>query len=86
MRNLLVQVNLLRRADECFRELAAGRMVELIGRLQAAQGLYGNGLINNGTHMVDLVRMLFGEVEEAKAVNATAGFVLPLARRRRISA
>lgn len=62
-----IQVNLWRRADRCFRELAGGRLEELIGRPQSAFGLYGNGLFNNGSHLVDLVRMLLGEVDRAQA-------------------
>lgn len=72
-RGILVQVNLWRRADECFRALATGRLAELVGRVQAAFGVYGNGLLNNGTHMVDFVRMLLGEVEAVQAI----GGVLP---------
>ncbi len=67
-RNILVQVNLYRRADTLFRRLAAGELVERIGLPQAAFGVYGNGLLNNGTHQVDLVRMLLGEVEDAQIV------------------
>jgi predicted dehydrogenase len=67
--NVLVQVNLLRRADEGCRELAAGRLSELVGQPQAVFGVYGNGLLNNGTHMVDLVRMLLGEVEGVQVVS-----------------
>jgi predicted dehydrogenase len=61
-RNIVVQVNLWRRADSLFRRLAGGMLADLIGPVQAVFGVYGNGLINNGTHMVDFVRMLLGEV------------------------
>jgi len=61
-RGLLVQINLTRRADETLRQLAMGGLQEQIGQFQAGFGLYGNGLLNNGIHMVDLARMLFGEV------------------------
>jgi predicted dehydrogenase len=71
-RDILVQVNLWRRADETFRALAGGQLLEIIGKPQAAYGVYGNGLLNNGTHMVDLARMLFGEVEAARAGGDTA--------------
>jgi predicted dehydrogenase len=66
-RGILVQVNLWRRADRTFRALAAGGMDERVGRPQAVFCVYGNGLLNNGTHMVDFARMLFGEVEFAQA-------------------
>jgi predicted dehydrogenase len=71
-RNILVQVNYWRRADRVFRDLATGRLEELVGRPQAVFGLYGNGLLNNGSHMVDFVRMLFGEIVEVRADGAAA--------------
>lgn len=74
-RGILVQVNIWRRADETFRALAAGGLHERIGQPQAASILYGNGLLNNGTHMVDFARMLFGEVESVQCVGAAAAQV-----------
>ncbi len=67
-RGIKCQVNLWRRADQLFRRLALGRLREMIGEPQAAFGVYGNGVINNGTHMVDFVRMLLGEVEAIQTV------------------
>jgi predicted dehydrogenase len=68
---ILVQVNYWRRADKVFRGLAAGRLETLIGRPQAVFGLYGNGLLNNGSHMIDFARMLFGEIETVDADRVT---------------
>ena len=73
-RQILVQVNLWRRADECFQTLAAGELEELVGRPQAAMGFYGNGLKNNGTHMIDFTRMLFGEVQAVQLLGIGTGF------------
>lgn len=67
-RNILVQVNYWRRADERFRELAAGKLVETIGQPQAVFGVYAKGLRNNGSHMIDFVRMLFGEIDSQWAL------------------
>jgi predicted dehydrogenase len=67
-RRILVQVNLWRRADEQFRNLAAGGLTAAIGSPQAVFGVYGNGMLNNGVHMVDFVRMLLGEVAAVQAV------------------
>lgn len=72
---LLVQVNLWRRADETFRALAEGQLTELVGRPQAVFGVYGNGLLNNGTHMVDLVRMLLGEIEMVQALGGDMSYL-----------
>jgi predicted dehydrogenase len=60
-RSIMVQVNLWRRADRLFRRLAAGQLADLVGDLEVATVLYGNGLLNNGTHMIDFARMLLGE-------------------------
>ena len=65
-REIVVQVNLWRRADELFQRLAGGYLQELIGSPQAVFAIYGNGLRNNGTHLVDFARMLFGEVARAQ--------------------
>lgn len=61
-RRILVQVNLWRRGDQAFQELAGGKLDEIIGKPQAAFGIYGNGLLNNGTHLIDFVSMMLGEV------------------------
>lgn len=69
-RGIAVQVNLWRRADRFSRELAGPRLNNLIGSPQFAFGVYGNGLRNNGIHMVDLARMLLGEVASVQAVSS----------------
>jgi predicted dehydrogenase len=61
-RNIRVQVNFPRRADASHRALAAEGLAQTVGAVQGAFLLYGNGLANNATHMVDLTRMLLGEV------------------------
>lgn len=73
-RGVLVQVNLWRRADEGFRRLAGGELAQLIGSTQCAFGMYGNGLLNNGTHMIDFVRMLLGEVVLVSVVAPETAF------------
>jgi predicted dehydrogenase len=74
-RRIMVQVNLWRRADAFFRELAAGGLGQEIGRPLAVFGLYGNGIRNNGTHMVDFVRMLLGEIDGAQALDRGRAFM-----------
>ncbi len=66
-RNILVQVNFPRRGDREMRRLAAS-LQEDIGRVQASFALYGNGLNNNGSHIVDWVRMFLGEVAWVRAI------------------
>jgi predicted dehydrogenase len=67
-RGIAVQVNLPRRADTSHRALAAGGLDREVGRRQGAFLVYGNGLANNGTHMIDLARWYLGEVTGAQAV------------------
>lgn len=67
-RNILVQVNLWRRADTRLRALAGGELEELIGPRRFATAVYGNGLLNNGTHLVDMARMFFGEVGSVQRI------------------
>lgn len=66
VRDIRVQVNFPRRADQSHRALAAGGLAESVGDVQGAFLVYGNGLSNNATHMVDLTRMLLGEVAAAQ--------------------
>lgn len=73
-RDILVQVNLWRRADDRFRELAGGGLERLIGAPRAVAGFYGNGLSNNGTHMVDMLRMFFGEVDSVQRLGSAPPF------------
>ena len=64
----VVQVNFWRRADKTFRFLRAERLHELIGNVQGGLAVYGNGLRNNGSHVIDFARMLAGEVARVQAV------------------
>jgi len=74
-RGLVCQVNLPRRVDASHRALAVGGLAERIGRVQGVFLVYGNGLINNGTHMIDLARMLLGEVAHASVPAGATSFV-----------
>jgi predicted dehydrogenase len=70
-RKIATQVHYWRRGDPAMQSLAGPKLTERIGRVQAAFGLYGGGLRNNGSHLIDLVRMLLGPVS---GVRATTGF------------
>lgn len=61
-RGLAVQVNFWRRGDTALRALAEGGLADAVGPVQAVFGLYGNGLFNNGSHLVDQIRLLLGPV------------------------
>jgi len=63
-RGIDVSINFWRRGDRTYRELASGGLKERIGKPQAVFCTYGNGLFNNGSHLVDFIQMLFGEVKD----------------------
>ncbi|MEW6664768.1 MAG: Gfo/Idh/MocA family oxidoreductase [Thermodesulfobacteriota bacterium] len=73
-RGILLQVNFWRRGDELFRELAAGGLGEKIGQTRSCFGLYGNGLRNNGSHLIDFARMLLGECADAQVLSPQSAF------------
>jgi predicted dehydrogenase len=79
-RGILLQVNYWRRCDELYRRLAEGDLEALIGHPQAVHGLYGNGIFNNGAHLIDTCRMLLGEVVDVRALGpATHAREFPIA-------
>lgn len=63
-----VQVNYWRRAVPDFIEFSGSKLTSELGEIQAIFGTYGNGLRNNGSHLIDFARMLIGEVESAHAI------------------
>lgn len=69
-RQLPVQVHFWRRGVPGFQDLANGELVGHVGEIQGVFGLYGRGLFNNGSHLVDFARMLLGEVNTARALSA----------------
>ncbi len=67
-RGVLLQVNFWRRSDAHYRQLAAGTLASLIGKPQIVNGVFGNGIVNNGSHLVDFCRMLFGDIVGIRAL------------------
>jgi len=74
-KGICVQINFWRRGDELFRQLADGKLEKYVGRPLTAFGLYGNGIRNNGIHMIDFAQMLFGEIENYQVLLPEASFV-----------
>lgn len=68
-RGIKVQVNLTRRADSLMRSYMSDQLLKKIGKTQFVFGSYGRGLHNYGTHLVDLVRMLVGEIFSVTSIN-----------------
>jgi len=71
-RRIAAQVHYWRRGDPAMQSLAGSRLTERLGRPQAVFGIYGGGLHNNGSHLIDLIRMLLGPII---GVRATSSFV-----------
>lgn len=68
-RKISVQVCYWRRGDRTLQKLAAARAAQL-GAIQAGFGVYGNGLRNNGSHLIDLIAMQAGPIVAVRAIGA----------------
>ena len=58
-RQIIAEVNFPRRFDKKVLESKEKLPINL-GKIQSAFAIYGNGLNNNGSHLLDLTRMLIG--------------------------
>ena len=63
-RDISVSINFWRRAVPDYR-----RALEDIGAVQAVHAVYGNGLYNNGSHLIDFCDMLFGKPALANRIS-----------------
>ena len=59
-RQIIAEVNFPRRFDEKLLE-SKEKLSNDLGNIQSAFAIYGNGLNNNGSHLLDLTRMLLGD-------------------------
>jgi len=60
---ILLAVNYTRRWDEDVVQLAADLKSGVWGAVRSVTGVYTKGILNNGSHMVDLLHLLFGPLE-----------------------
>ena len=60
-RKIIAEVNYPRRFDKMLLKIIKDLPKEL-GDIQTAFGIYGNGINNNGSHLIDLARMFLGKV------------------------
>ncbi len=67
-RKILLMVNHQRRFDPFYRELKQKIADGKIGRVQQANCYYTRGILNTGTHILDLFDFFFGQIEWTKAV------------------
>jgi predicted dehydrogenase len=71
----MLLVNHMRRFDPALRKLGQDIRSGKFGSIQQVRCLYVNGLMNNGTHTVDLLRWYFGEVASVQGwKNGRAAF------------
>lgn len=78
-RRIKVQVNYWRRGVSALQDLSSGGLKKSVGSPRCLFATYGNGLLNNGSHIIDLIRMLCGEVIAVQAVgDAISGGKLAL--------
>jgi predicted dehydrogenase len=69
-RDVELVVVFLRRYAENMRKLKAFLDQRKLGTIQAINGWYTKGTLHNGSHWLDLLRFLFGEIEWVEATNA----------------
>ncbi|GHT82351.1 hypothetical protein FACS1894137_01050 [Spirochaetia bacterium] len=67
-----IQVNFTRRYVREFQDLAL--KIKEYGNFITGNGLYGKGFIHNGSHMLDLLRLLVGEIENIEVLNTFSDF------------
>lgn len=74
-RGRILAVNYLRRFDSAMaglrNDIAGGRL----GRLQSAVGFYTKGILNNGSHMVDLLHYLIGPLTPCRVDRAIIDYL-----------
>src|SRR5271156_2273025 len=69
-----VQVNYTRRFVPEIRHIREALRMGSYGAFLTGTGHYGKGLLHNGSHMVDLLQFLVGEVGEVAKVSETVDF------------
>lgn len=63
-------VNYVRRYASGYRQAAGDIREGRLGDIQAVRGIYTKGVLNNGGHMLDLLRWFFGEPDSFDVVSA----------------
>ena len=64
---VVLVVNHMRRFSEFHQKISEGLEDETLGRMVVASSGYSGGIYNSGTHVVDLIRLYFGEVKWVSA-------------------
>ncbi|MDH4199592.1 MAG: Gfo/Idh/MocA family oxidoreductase [Spirochaetia bacterium] len=64
--NILLTVNYSRRFDPYIVKLKADIEAGRWGQLRSVVGIYNKGILNNGSHMLDLLHLLVGQIKIVK--------------------
>ena len=67
-KGIKLAVNYSRRYSKAFRKLKEKLNQGDIGAIQAVHGYYTKGVIHNGTHWIDILRFLVGEIVEGEMI------------------
>lgn len=67
-KSIALAVNYSRRYDVTLQKLAKDIQSGKFGKVLLATGMYSKGLLHNGSHLVDVARILLGEVKKVKPV------------------
>ncbi len=65
-RKIFCLVNYWRRYVKQFLHLKNGELKKILGNIKSIIIFYGNGIRNNGIHMIDFIRFLFGDISKIK--------------------
>lgn len=69
-----VLVNYSRRFVPEFQDLQKNIKKGLFGAYLSGSGYYGKGFLHNGSHMIDLLRYLIGEIKDSKRISEETDF------------
>lgn len=73
-KNVPIMVNYSRRFIKEFQDLAKRIKTDEFGAFKTGSGYYGKGFIHNGSHMLDLLNLFFGEIENITVVDEFVDF------------
>ena len=72
--NLPILVNYSRRFSKNFQKLAERIKNNEFGKYQCGNAFYGKGLIHNGSHMIDLLNLLIGKINNVRFFDSIKDF------------
>jgi len=73
-KNIAIAVNYSRRYVPEFQEIKKQIYNNDFGKFIAGNGLYGKGILHNGSHMIDLIRLLLGDIKNFSVFNKVNDF------------